>query len=293
MNKGANPADKEQPTPAGPERPPPVLTGMGGAGGLIVTFSIFGPILFMFGQGHQWPLPTVLASLSGALVGVAYFLYRPLNPMSDNFYASKPFTRLTQGEARALGYLNGKAGSTVAVKAAASTAFFPFLGALVWQLGLHLAAKRNEDPFTSALWIGFGLSATVSLTHYCLLVCWTLRRRWDWIVTNQPLPDRRVLSKYAKTERQLKSLERRLAAGAAEPTLSEGEELDPNWRDALEGRLTWVHVRALANVVAGGAALIAAVRLFSGAVAPGREAGAILLLGVGGLIWFATIRRDR
>ncbi len=245
----------------------------------------------MFGQAHQWPLPTALASLSGALAGVAYFLYRPLNPMSDNFYASKPFTRLTQGEARALGYLNGKAGSTIAVKAAASTAIFPFFGALAWQLGVHLAAKRNEDPFTSALWIGFGLSATVSLTHYCLLVCRTLSRRWNWIVTNQPLPDRRVLSKYAKNERQLSALERRLAAGAAEPTPAAGERLDPNCRDALEGRLTWAHVRGLANIVGGGAALIAAVRLFSGTIAPGGEAGAIFLIAVGALIWFATIRR--
>lgn len=287
--KEAGRREKDKTTHVGPEKPPSVLTGMGGLGGLLVTFSIFGPILFMFGQAHQSPLPTALASFSGALSGVAYFLYKPLNPMSGNFYASKPFTRLTQGEARALGYLNGKAGSAIAVKAAASTAVFPLLGALSWQLGLHLAAKRNEFPYTSALWIGFGLSAAVSLTQYCLFVCRTLNRRWSWIVKNQPLPDRSVLSKYAKNERQLERLERRLRAGAEPPP---GEEFDPNWRDALEGRLTWVHVRALLNVVGGGAALITAVRLFSGSVAPGRETGAILLLAVGGLIWFATLRRS-
>lgn len=274
------------------EKKPSVLRGMGSPGALAVLFVIFGPVLFVCGHGSQRLLPTALASFSGALAGVAYQFYKPLNPLSDNFYASKPLTRLTLGELRALGYLNGSAGHAVALKAAVFTAWIPIFGALVWQLGIHIPpVKKNWEAYPPLLAPILGLCAIVSLTNYSCLLCWTLSQRWDWIVKNQPLPSRRILRKYSKNDRQLKALERRMAAGIGEA----GPErpIDQDWVDALEGRLTWNHVAMIANLMAGGVALISVLRLLSGSVTPGREMGALLLFVSAALVWFATLRRER
>ncbi len=179
---------------------PSVLVGMGSLVGIVLVSLLILPLAFLFGYGKQGVLVAILAGILGAFAGIGYFLYKPINPFSDNAYAPKSFTKLTPDELRALNYLNSSQGRSIAILVALGVALIPALGALSWRLDLvitpHIAQVK---PFNTALWITtLTLCGPVTIVSYFLIICRVLWKRWDWICENQPLPTRRVLLKYAK-----------------------------------------------------------------------------------------------
>jgi hypothetical protein len=104
-----------------------------------------------------------------------------------------------------------------------------------------------------------------------------VRRRWDWIQTHQPLPDPKVLARYAKGK----------AVGQWEHLY--GTEFSEEMDRALEGRPGRAFWRVALQMLGGGVAVLALLDLVRGRVVPGREWGAAIFL-MGGLLvfWLAS-----
>lgn len=178
---------------------PAVVKGMGSTAALAMIWLVFVPLAALSDQIYPSLLLTVLAALLGSLAFLGYFLYKPLNPFSDNLYAPKSFHRLTEGEIKALGYLNSRAGKALILKLAAASALAPAAGAICLMFGLAFkeSLPRAGPPLANLLFAG-AFSGLLALLSYLLLACRVVWKRWDWIQQHQPLPNAKVLAKYAR-----------------------------------------------------------------------------------------------
>jgi hypothetical protein len=161
------------------------------------------------------PILILFSSFLVCLLTLSYFLYRPVNLFSDSFYAPKGFHRLTEGELRALAYLNGWKGKLLTIKIAAGAAAVPMAGHLVCASGLWCLNREigEGEQFWVGIFIGLSVMVGLALCSYMAFTCYALRRRWDWIQTHQPLPEARILADRLIRASNARSEARRTAAG--------------------------------------------------------------------------------
>ncbi|HRV09445.1 MAG TPA: hypothetical protein P5568_13340 [Acidobacteriota bacterium] len=263
------------------ERIPPVLEGLDGSlWGVVLVLAIVGSPGVVWGNATGRPVVVFCSSFVGSLLALAYFLYKPFNFFSDNIYAPKHFRKLNEGELRALGYMNSRRGRLVTLAVAAGSALLPLLGHLICVAGMWCLEKggRQGDDLEVIILLSMFCGALAGVCGYMTLIPYVLWRRWNWIQEHQPLPDAKVLAKYAKGSQ----------VGKWDHLY--GTEFSEEMDRALEGRPGRGFWRVMLRLLGGGVAALTAFRLLSGDVVEELRLEAVVVLVVGVLIYWLAGR---
>ncbi|HRR27153.1 MAG TPA: hypothetical protein P5300_10690 [Acidobacteriota bacterium] len=261
------------------EKIPSLVEETGSLFTLVVTYAFM--LSFSFGGGQAiGNVPLVLVgSVGGSFLGVAYFLWKPLKLFWDNAHAPKPFSELTPGELRALGFLNSWKGRWAVLKYISAVPATATLGALLSSRGYVFIV---ENPPREAAWDDpvFLINMTVvsgllSLVVYIPSVARVVLTRWEWIQTHQPLASGKVLAKYAHRSGEVGRWENLY-----------GTEFPEEMERAMKGRPGIGFLKMILQILGGGTAALVLFRLISGGVLEERRVGAFVILAVGLLVYW-------